>query len=208
MELNQAIQTRRSVRKYLDRPVPKEVVIEILEAANLAPSATNRQPWEFIVASRAYINRLEGILEEAFRARVAFVGEEQMRVVIRELSMPEDAAGDRVKGLGTFYRTLGGAPVLVGVLIPKAADPWVAKNNVCDAAAAIENLLLAAWDRGLGTCWMTGPLKGRYDAIASFLGVPEDRELLAIVPLGYPAHQPVRPPKKDIATKVRWLGYE
>ncbi len=97
---------------------------------------------------------------------------------------------------------------MIGVLIPRATDPWVAKNNVCDAAAAIENLLLAAWDRGLGTCWMSGPLKGRYDAIAAFLGVPEDRELLAIIPLGYPAHQPARPPKRDVATKVKWLGYE
>jgi nitroreductase len=208
MDVNQAIQTRRSVRKYLNRPVSKAVILEILEAANLAPSATNRQPWEFVVANRLHIDRLEGVLAEAFRERVAGVGETQMRAAIRELSMPEDAAGDTLKGLGTFYRTLGGAPVLIGVLIPRATDPWVAKNNVCDAAAAIENLLLAAWDRGLGTCWMSGPLKGRYDAIASFLGVPEDRELLAIIPLGYPAHQPARPPKRDIATKVKWLGYD
>jgi nitroreductase len=208
MDVKQAIQTRRSVRKYLDRPVPKELVIEILEAANLAPSATNRQPWEFVVASRAYIDRLEGVLAEAFRERVAGVGETQMRAAIRELSLPGDANADRLTGLGTFYRTLGGAPVLIGVLIPKVTDPWVAKNTVCDGAAAIENLLLAAWDRGLGTCWMTGPLKGRYDAIAAFLGVPEDRELLAIIPLGYPAHQPAMPPKKDVATKTRWLGYD
>jgi nitroreductase len=208
MDVNQAIQTRRSVRKYLDRPVTREMILEILEAANLAPTATNRQPWEFIVANRAFIDRLEGTLAEAFRERVAGVGETQMRSAIRGLSLPEDPSGDQLKGLGTFYRTLGGAPVLIGVLIPKATDPWVAKNNVCDAAAAIENLLLAAWDQGLGTCWMAGPLKGRYDAIASFLGVPADRELLAIIPLGYPAHQPARPPKKDVATKTRWLGFD
>jgi nitroreductase len=131
-----------------------------------------------------------------------------MRSAIQDLSLPEADARDRLKGLGTFYRTLGGAPVLVGVLIPKEQDPWVAKNNICDAAAAIENLLLAAWDKGLGTCWMSGPLKGRYDAIASFLGVAPDRELLAIIPLGYPAHEPVRPPKKDVDAKTCWLGFD
>jgi nitroreductase len=208
MDVNQAIQTRRSVRKYQDRPVPRDLVLEVLEAANLAPSATNRQPWEFVVAGRSHIDRLEGILAEAFRERVSGVGEAQMRAAIRELSMPEEAAGDRLTGLGTFYRTLGGAPVLIGVVVPRSADPWVAKNNVCDASAAIENLLLAAWARGLGTCWMTGPLKGRYDAIAAFLGVPADRELLAIIPLGYPAHRPARPPRKDLAAKIRWLGYD
>ncbi len=95
MDVNQAIQTRRSVRKYLNRPVSKAVVLEILEAANLAPSATNRQPWEFVVANRLHIDRLEGVLAEAFRERVAGVGEAQMRAAIRELSLPDDAAGDR-----------------------------------------------------------------------------------------------------------------
>lgn len=208
MDLMQAIQTRRSVRKYLDRPVEREVVREILDAANLAPTATNRQPWEFIVAHRSYFDRMEGTLAEAFHERVAGAGEEKMRSAIQELSLPEDDARDRLKRLGTFYRTLGGAPVLVGVLIPKEQDSWVAKNNICDASAAIENLLLAAWGMGLGTCWMTGPLKGRYDAIASFLGVPPDRELLAIIPLGYPSHKPARPPKKDVAAKTRWLGFD
>ena len=88
MDVNQAIQTRRSVRKYLNRPVSKAVVLEILEAANLAPSATNRQPWEFVVANRLHIERLEGVLAEAFRERVAGVGEAQMRAAIRELSCP------------------------------------------------------------------------------------------------------------------------
>jgi nitroreductase len=82
------------------------------------------------------------------------------------------------------------------------------KNNLSDAAAAIENLLLAAWDKGLGTCWMTGPLKGRAEMIAAFLAVPQDRELVAIVTLGYPDHQPAMPPKKDIAQKTRWIGFD
>jgi nitroreductase len=84
----------------------------------------------------------------------------------------------------------------------------VLKNNMSDAAAAIENLLLAAWDKGLGTCWLTGPLKARSDMIASFLGVPADRELVAIVSLGYPDHQPPMPPKKDVSGKTRWVGFD
>lgn len=208
MEVLQALHTRRSVRKYLDRSVPKDVLIGILEAANLAPSATNRQPWEFVVADREYIRRLEGTLAEAFRERVAGVGEAAMRKAIQGLSLPEEGGGDRLQGLGNFYRTMGGAPVLIGVVIPREQDPWLWKNTICDAAAAIENLLIAAWDKGLGTCWMSGPLKGRYDAIAASLGVPADRELLAIIPLGYPAHRPVCPPKKDVLTKTRWLGFD
>ena len=208
MDVKTAIHTRRSVRKYKSTPVPKELVLEILEAANLAPSATNRQPWEFVVVSRLHLDRLENTLKEAFQERVASVSEEAMRRAIKDLSLPEEDGGDRLQALGAFYSTLGGAPVAIGVCLPKEKDPWVWKNNISDSAAAIENLLLAAWSRGLGTCWMTGPLKGRADAIASFLGVPEDRELVAIITLGYPDHQPPVPPKKDVASKTRWIGFE
>jgi hypothetical protein len=55
---------------------------------------------------------------------------------------------------------------------------------------------------------MTGPLKARADTIAALLGVPQDRELAAIVTLGYPGHQPPVPPKKDVARKTRWIGFE
>ena len=208
MDVKTAIRTRRSVRKYKTTPVPKAIVLELLEAANLAPSATNRQPWEFVVVSRSHLDRMEDILKEAFRERVAGVSEESMRQAIKDLSLPEEESGDRLKSLGRFYRTLGGAPVAVGVCLPRENDPWVWKNNISDSAAAIENLLLAAWDKGLGTCWMAGPLKARADVIATFLGVPPDRELVAIVTLGYPGHQPPMPPKKDVAKKTRWLGFD
>jgi len=75
MDVKTAIHTRRSVRKYRSTPVPKELVLELLTAANLAPSATNRQPWEFVVVHRSYLDRLEEILKEAFRERVAGVSE-------------------------------------------------------------------------------------------------------------------------------------
>jgi len=97
MDVKTAIRTRRSVRKYKTTPVPKEIVLELLEAANLAPSATNRQPWEFVVVSRSYLDRLEDILKEAFRERVAGVSEEAMRQAIKDLSLPEEESGDRLK---------------------------------------------------------------------------------------------------------------
>jgi nitroreductase len=208
MDVKTAIRTRRSVRKYKSTPVPKELILELLEEANLAPSATNRQPWEFVVVNRSFLDRLDEVLKDAFRERVAGVSEEAMWRAIKYLSLPVEDGGDRLKALGSFYRTLGGAPVAVGVSLPREKDPWVWKNNISDSAAAIENLLLAAWDRGLGTCWMAGPLKTKAAAIASFLGIPKDRELVAIVALGYPDHQPPMPPKKDVAQKTRWLGFE
>lgn len=208
MELENAIKTRRSVRKYKSKSVPKESILEVLEAANLAPSATNRQPWEFVVVHRSYLDRLDQLFREAFAGRVASISEDTLRRAIKDLPIPVDESGDKLKGLGHFYRTLGGAPVAIVVCVPKEEDPWVWKNNISDASAATENLLLAAWDKGLGTCWLTGPLKTRADMIASFLGISEDREIVAIVALGYPDHKPTMPPKQNVNQKIRWIGFE
>lgn len=207
MEVKEAIKSRRSVRRYKEKPVSKEKILELLGAAALAPSATNRQPLEFVVASRAYLKKLDPTLKEAFAERVAGVGEDVMRKAIDPLPIPVDESGDKFKGLENFYRTLGGAPVAIAVCIPREEDPWAYKNNISDASAAIENLMLAAVDEGLATCWLTGPLKMRADAIAKLLDVPDDHEIAAIVSLGYPDQNPKMPPKKDIREKVRWLGF-
>jgi nitroreductase len=208
MDVQEAIRTRRSVRRYKSQEVSKEIILDLLKAAGLAPTATNRQPWEFVVIHRSYLDRLDKVLSEAFAERVSSVGEDYMRKAVKGISFPDDESHDKVKALGHFYRTLGGAPVAIVVCVPKDEDPWIWKNNISDASAATENLILAAWDQGLGTCWLTGPLKARAEAIASLLNIADDREIVAIVALGYPGHHPTMPPKHDIAKKIRWIGFD
>jgi len=208
MEVRQAIKTRRSVRRYKSTSVPKGLILELLDCANLAPSASNRQPWEFVVVNRSYLNQMVQVLREAFSERMASVSESAMREALRDLPIPVSEGEDKLKGLERFYHTLGGAPVAIVFHVPKEKDPWVWKNNISDASAAIENLLLAAWDKGLGTCWLTGPLKARADAIGSSLGISDNREIVALVSLGYPDHEPSMPPKRDIKRKIKWLGFD
>lgn len=123
MEVKDAIQTRRSVRKYRTKSVPKETILELLKAASLVPSATNRQPWEFVVVHRSYLDRLDRVLREAFAERVASVSEEIMRQAIKDLPISVDDSADKLKGLGHFYCTLGNAPVAIAVCVPKEEDP-------------------------------------------------------------------------------------
>lgn len=207
MEVQDAIKARRSVRRYKKDPVSKETILELLRAASLAPSAVNRQPWEFVVVHRSYLDQLDKVLGESFTERVAGIGEKKLRETIKDLSFPEDESQDKLKGLGTFYRTLGGAPIAIFVCVPREADEWNRKNNIGSASAAIENLMLAACGKGLGTCWLAGPLRTRGQAIASLLGIPEDREIVALISLGYPDHKPAMPPRQNINTKVKWLGF-
>ena len=210
MDVNEAIGTRRSIRKYKRDTVPKDLILELLEAAVLAPSGANRQPWEFVVAHRSCLDQLAQTLKEAYRERIADASEEAfVRGAVRDLPIPvEDDGGDKLKGLGRFYSTLGGAPSAIIVTVPKQIDPWERKNNISGAAAGIMNLMLAAHDRKLGTCWLTGPLKTRSRMIASFFDISDDREIVAMVALGYPDHHPHMPPKKPLDEKVRWVGFD
>jgi nitroreductase len=206
MELYEAIQTRRSVRKFKAEAIPEEKILRILEAANLAPTASNRQPWHFIVVRRSSLDRMFEIMDRSFRERVEEVGRATLAEKIKDLPIPVDLSNDKVKGLNEFYRTFGGAPLAVVVYVEKADDPWLWKNNLYDAAAAIENLLLAAWGEGLGSCWMTGPLQKKGPDIKAFLRIPDDKEIVGIVPLGIPAHHPKMPPKEDVRNKTAWFG--
>ncbi len=150
MELMEAIQTRRSIRKFTDKPVPKEMIETILKAAMLAPSAGNQQPWHFIVVTdREKLDKVPDFHPYAGMIR-------QAGVAIVVCGAPE--------GL-------------------KWPDFWVQ-----DCSAAIENLLLAARDLGLGTVW-TGvyPLEDRIVKTRQLFGIPENVQPLAIIPLGWPA---------------------
>jgi len=208
MDVFETIKTRRSVRKYKDIDIPKNTIFELIRYGCLAPSAGNGQPWQFVVVHRSFLDKLEATLVESFDQRIADGGEDLLREAVRDLPIPTREDGDKVTGLKTFYRTLGGAPVGIAVCVPKEQDPWVWRNHLSDAAAAIENVLLAAWGLGFGTCWMTGPLKTKGDAIASLLEVPKNLEIVAIVALGYPDHKPEMPPKGDVNEKVKWIGFD
>ena len=208
MELIETIKTRRSIRRYKQDPISKERILKILESANLAPTAGNNQPWEFLVLGRSLLDQLAGIIEMAMEDRIRTLTEDVMRERLNGLPIPTDESGDKVKGLKKFCRLLGQAPVALIVYAEKPEDPWAYKNVIEDVSAAFENLVLAAWDEGLGTCWMTGPLQKGEEGIKKFLGLSETQEIIAMTPLGIPAQIPSMPPKKDIRSKIRWLGFE
>jgi len=208
MELIDTIKTKRSIRRYKQDPISKERILKILESANLAPTAGNNQPWEFLVLGRLVLDQLAGIIEMAMEDRIRTLTEDVMRERLKGLPIPTDESGDKVKGLKKFCRLLGQAPVALIVYAEKPEDPWAYKNVVEDVSAAFENLVLAAWDEGLGTCWMTGPLQKGEEGIKKFLGLSEAQEIIAMTPLGIPAQIPSMPPKKDIRSKIRWLGFE
>ncbi len=190
MELREAILGRRSVRRYKHHPVPKEVLEEILEVAMWAPSGMNRQNWFFVAVSGDIRDR---VVEICYKGYLTYIGKKVERVFQHKPHVVEETR--------SFFATLGGAPIVVFAYAEPGPESMF--TDVQSVSAAIQNLLLLAYERGLGTCWMTGPLNMEKE-FNKLLGI-EGKKLVALIPMGYPDEVPKVPPRRD--KKVLYLGF-
>lgn len=161
MELIDAIRGRRSIRRFKDKPVPMELVREVLDAANYAPSAKRGEQWRFTV--------LTGGSKDAF---VAFFDAELDKFI--EDHGVEDAGSSK-----NSCRIMNEAPMLV-VVWNSGEYGWTTEEH--SVAAAIQNMLLRAYDLGLGSLWI-GDVYYAYDAIRRYFG--KEWKLSGAVSLGY-----------------------
>ena len=207
-ELDELLRARRSVRRFRPDAPPRELLDRILGAAVTAPSASNKQPWRFFVVSkremidamaasvRAAVARIATAIEPAFEDSFRAYGDyftrfENAPVVIvplfRSLTILSNLAGERL-----------GADDLVKIAAMER------DSGLIGTAMSIENLLLAAHAAGLGASGMTGPLVA-VDELRRILGVPPSWSIAALVPIGYPAEEPVATERKSVEAVTRWL---
>lgn len=185
MDLMQAIATRRSVRKYRPEPVDRATLEELIQAATMAPSAMNSQPWAFGVITDAELLRSYSARTKALLLASAA----EMPWVERYRRMFENPDFD------IFY----GAPALVLI----CARPG-GVHGEGDCAMAALNLMLAARDKGLGTCWIGffAILLDRPEEKAA-LGIPEDYRIVAPIIVGHPDGD-TPPPEKNAPEMLFW----
>lgn len=180
MTVGEIIARRVSCRAYQATPVPEAKLVQILEAARLAPSACNRQPWRFAVVRDSELRRR--IVEEGFLPGI------KMRWAL-------DAPVHVVVGMERTFVTHQLAVSVSGV-----DYPWV------DIGIAGEHLVLAATELGLGTCWI-GWIKPK--AVAKITGWTAAVKPVVVITLGYPCEsEPLIPPdvrRKPLAELVQWL---
>lgn len=203
--------SRRSLRDFSDRPVERDTIERLLLAATSAPSATNRQPWQFAVVRSA---SLRAQIVEAVRERA-----EEMKAVIQRGHHAEDFGnyGD------FFHEPLLSAAVIIipqyreypdliaNLLASGGANPadyhtaGAMQAELCSTSAACMNLLLQAHASGLGACWMAGPMIAR-DRICALLGIAEPWQMVGAIALGYPAGPlPEQKPRKPLGRVARWF---
>ncbi|HEX9875303.1 MAG TPA: nitroreductase family protein [Gammaproteobacteria bacterium] len=179
MDLMEAIYRRRSVRAYTDEPVTEDVVWELLDAAIQAPSAMNAQPWAFIIVQDRAL--LRSLSDRAKRHLLcAYAGDPRMDRYRDVLSDPQ---------FDIFY----GAPALI--VICAGEGGLVPAEDCCLAG---QNLMLAAFCKGLGSCCIgwSRPLLNLPETKTE-LGIPA--ELTPVLPIivGHPSAYPDAPPRRS-----------
>ena len=172
MTAKECIMGRRSIRKFQDKPISHEVLASIVETASFAPSWKNTQITRYIA------------VESALKDQIA-----------TECTSLYPGNGQHIMG----------APMLIAITILKnrcgyerdgsfttpRKDTW----QMFDAGIATQSFCLAAYEQGIGSVVL-----GIFDEAkaAALLNLPEDRELIALVPIGYPAEEPTAPKRKSV----------
>ena len=190
------ILNRRSIRKYKNICVDKQIIEEILQAGSLAPSSKNRQPWRFLVVAGDAKKDMLRVMREG---------------LLREKEKPLLPESARFYG-GAEYtlQIMEQAPVIIFVVNPLGSDIHRVLNpeeriyEICNAqsiGAAMENMALTATEHGLGSLWICDTYFA-YAELNHWLNA--DGELAAAMAIGYADEAPAARPRKKLKDLVEW----
>ena len=185
MNVTDAIQGRRSIKRFTDRPVAREEIEALLGAAALAPNHRLTHPWRFYVLG-----------PEARHAYGLALGDRKAR------KLPDPEAAARVREtVAAEHRAL---PCMIAVAVVTHDDPEIREEDYAAAMMAIQNLALAALERGLGTHIKSGGVMGDAAARAA-VGVGDGERIVAVVNLGEPAEVPPPKPRRPAPEHTTWV---
>jgi len=191
VEVSTAIQKRRSIRKFKDEPVSKELLIKILEAATLAPSGKNKQPWKFYVVLGNKRSEMVQAMQKGMER-------------LTKMGINTGSAKHTLKVMET-------APVTIFVFNPTSIHPLLERGtakvyedivDIQSIGAAIQNMLLKAVDLGLGTLWICDVFFG-YEELCDWLG--EKGQMISAVSFGYPDESPSMRPRRAAEIVTEFL---
>ena len=185
MDALEAIFTRQSVADVKPDPVPREVIEKLLSAAVQAPNHYKVRPWRFVVLTGAGRERMGDVLAQSCAVK-----------------FPQAPVSAQDKERSKPLR----APVIIAIGVDKPAEPKVLEiENVCAAAAACQNLLLAAHALGLAAKWRTGE-DARDPGLKEFLGFAPDQQLIALIYIGHPQAELKPVARPGFEDRTVWMG--
>ena len=201
MDYNEIVHERRSIRGYLQKPVPRELIEEIIDLAKRAPSSMNTQPWHFHVITGEPLERMRkgntekmmsgSAVDREIKMNHGYEGphrERQIEIAVQLFEAMGIARDDKPKRQDWVMRGFRqfDAPVSIVITVDKAlADDTIAHF---DCGAATYGLVLAAWSKGLGSV-INGQGIMQSSVVRENANIPEDEVIMTCVAMGYPSDE-------------------
>jgi nitroreductase len=201
MDYDDIVHERRSIRGYLQKPVPRELIEEIIDLAKRAPSSMNTQPWHFHVITGEPLERIRkgntekmmsgSAVDREIKMNHGYEGphrERQIEIAVQLFEAMGIARDDKPKRLDWVMRGFRqfDAPVSIVITVDKAlADDTIAHF---DCGAATYGLVLAAWSKGLGSV-INGQGIMQSSVVRENANIPEDEVIMTCVAMGYPSDE-------------------
>lgn len=183
MDVFEAIHQRHSQKKVKPDSVPRQLIEKMLDAAVQAPNHYKVRPWRFVVLTGEARHRLGDVMSASLRDR--------------HPEYPQEAFD---KARATPLQ----APVVIAVGVDTPSEAKVSQiENICAAAAATENLLLAAQALNLGAKWRTGEWAEDVK-VKEFLGFAPDQYIIGFIYVGYPEFIAEYPPRPSFEDRTVW----
>ncbi|HRS76350.1 MAG TPA: nitroreductase family protein [Spirochaetota bacterium] len=180
MDYGELLEKRRSVRAFMEKGVPTDLLREIIKESTLAPNSGNNQVWRFVIVNNREM--MKRISDESKKNLVARIDEN-----------PEDYA-KRYENIlrNESYNVFYNAPALVLLLGPRDY-----KNLLVDCALCASYFMNGAAARGLGTCWVNLGAVIQDPALLEELGITPDLAIVAPIIIGYPRSIPPAPKREE-----------
>jgi nitroreductase len=174
----QEVKVRRSIRKYEDKHVDDETILQLIESARLAPSGSNTQPWHFIV-----------IRSEETRKKIAKASHNQNWMVSAPVFI--------VCVADIRSRIDGESPISLDENSPQQE----LKQIIRDTSIAVEHIVLESNHLGLGACWVAWFTQ---EEIRPVLNIPADKYVVCVLTIGYPGENPNARPRKKLEEIIHY----
>jgi len=199
-EVIKCIKSRRSIRNYREEALPKETIEKIIEAGKYAPSAENRQPWKFVVITN---KELMKELSEETKKQIEWILKKRrkFRKKYKELEERETLLFLQAVAKSSKDVIFHEAPVVIFIITEDRAF------NDESCACAAENMMLAAWSMGIGSCWIGfAKFLEMNEEAREKIGVPSNHHIASCIVFGYPEKVPKKPlPRKPTSGIMKWI---
>ena len=196
MNTIEAISERRSIRKFVNEEIENDILKKIINAGMMAPSPKNIQPWKYIVLTGKSKNELIQVITKGIQNF-----KQSFKVLIDSLNF--------LSSVEDTLKIIKEAPVIIIVINNEnklkfrhtTVKKFVEIANIQATGASIQNMLLAAFEYGIGSLWINN-IFYFHSEISEWLQT--DRQIIAAIALGYPAEKPKPLKRKNMDAVAEW----